>query len=309
MKFFFFYSSFFFLTVFELISSLVIHPNFYKIGEQYIPDKKLIYRHRKNYKTNPNILKTIKSININSLGFRGPEPDSNKQSILILGDSMVYGHGVSQMNTFSQILRSKLELNILNAGVKGYGTDQSLLLLREIIQEQNIKIVIFSFNYNDLYDNVVKRRLEGEGLEIVSHQNFFATSFFWFYQKVFPVLPSRLLQYTFTKGLLLYSETIIRDQMDIAKEKKKIAKTIRVVDKLTVSLGIKSLFLVMPNVNRRLNEFDFLKVLDKDYRLIMPNFDKQEYFIDSDIHFSPAGHRKMANILYKALSDYDVLTN
>lgn len=309
MKLFYFYSFFFLLFLLELLTSFVVDPNFYKIGNQYIPDKALIYRHKPLYEGVWVINGHTEVVRINSLGFRGAEPDKNKENIIILGDSMVYGHGVSNEESFSFLLQKKVEKNVFNAGVKGFGSDQSLILLREIIEKQKVKMIIFSFNFNDIYDNVVKKRLEGDGLMPVKKETHFAAAFAWFYESLFPVLPSRLIQYIFTKGLFWYSQNYTLKNMDFDIEKEKIVETLRVVNRIANEQGVKCMFLVMPNVSRSLNEFDFLRGKGLDDQLIMPNFDNQRFFIDSDIHFSPIGHQEMANVLFEALVNYDVFSN
>ena len=44
----------------------------------------------------------------NSLGFRSPEVDPNKQHILIIGDSVVWGKGVSDNETMTHYLAKQL---------------------------------------------------------------------------------------------------------------------------------------------------------------------------------------------------------
>ena len=70
---------------------------------------------------------------INSLGLRGPEVPPQRggeRSILTLGDSFTYGHGVRQTETYPAVLEALLRRDgwrvvVLNAGVPGYSMDQS----------------------------------------------------------------------------------------------------------------------------------------------------------------------------------------
>jgi hypothetical protein len=75
------------------------------------------------------------SVQINAKGFRGPEVeyarDPNRQRLLVLGDSYVWGYGVNQEEMFTeQLKRMRPEIEVVNLGVSGYSTDQELLLYR-----------------------------------------------------------------------------------------------------------------------------------------------------------------------------------
>ena len=69
---------------------------------------------------------------INSLGLRGPETTREKPAgvrrVLILGDSVTFGWGVAEAETFGRRLEAKLRselacpIEVLNAGVSGYGS-------------------------------------------------------------------------------------------------------------------------------------------------------------------------------------------
>lgn len=72
-------------------------------------------------------------LHTNSLGFRGQreyaahKPEGVRRT-LVLGDSFVFGFGVRDEETFSAILESRdPSLEMVNAGVPGYGIDQIFL--------------------------------------------------------------------------------------------------------------------------------------------------------------------------------------
>jgi len=75
------------------------------------------------------------TVKVNKLGFRGPETPIHKPSgtkrILIVGDSSVYGHGVSNEQTFGHLLDQALpsDFEVLNLGAPGYSTEQTLNLM------------------------------------------------------------------------------------------------------------------------------------------------------------------------------------
>jgi lysophospholipase L1-like esterase len=74
----------------------------------------------------------------------------------VLGDSFTYGLGVGDDQTYCARLAAELPgLEVINAGVNGYGTAQQLILLREDGLRFAPDIVVVGFFVNDLDDNVV----------------------------------------------------------------------------------------------------------------------------------------------------------
>ena len=75
------------------------------------------------------------AVSVNSHGFRGPPIQTEKtvgtRRILVVGDSSVYGHGVRQSATFAHQLDELLgeSIEVINLGVPGYSSSQSLNLL------------------------------------------------------------------------------------------------------------------------------------------------------------------------------------
>jgi hypothetical protein len=79
-------------------------------------------------------------VRINSLGLRGPEVEEREPGelrILFLGDSVVAGFEVPYEQTLTAVLEERLgrrlerPVRVINAAVRGYGTDQSYLYFRE----------------------------------------------------------------------------------------------------------------------------------------------------------------------------------
>jgi lysophospholipase L1-like esterase len=107
------------------------------------------------------------AIEINSLGLRGPEPAPRQPGelrVLFLGDSVVAGFEVEQSETFTARLEAELRrrfphpLAVINAGVRGYGTDQSLLWYRERGLALAPDLVVLVFSANDFDDNLSLHR-------------------------------------------------------------------------------------------------------------------------------------------------------
>lgn len=129
-------------------------------------------------------------ISINSIGLRGPEVSPSQPGelrVLVLGDSIVAAFEVAREDTFvfrlARLLERRLNrpVTTINAGVRGYGTDQSYLYYRERGHLLKPDIVILIHSHNDPRNNITLHRMrrpfgkaafalreDGE-LEIVGH--------------------------------------------------------------------------------------------------------------------------------------------
>ncbi|MBI1858924.1 MAG: SGNH/GDSL hydrolase family protein, partial [Candidatus Melainabacteria bacterium] len=95
------------------------------------------------------------TISSNSYGFRSAEIDQNKKQIIILGDSVVWGFGVSDTETFPYYLdkmASRSGYHVSNLAVSGYGIDQYYLFLKRHMKKfKNLQVVILGIcTSNDL---------------------------------------------------------------------------------------------------------------------------------------------------------------
>ena len=107
-------------------------------------------------------------VEINSLGLRGPDlaprPPGGVR-VMVLGDSMVAGFEVPFEQTFTSRMQERLArelgipVQVINAGVRGYGADQSYLYYRERGARLEPDFVVFIPSENDLPDNVTLHRM------------------------------------------------------------------------------------------------------------------------------------------------------
>jgi hypothetical protein len=119
---------------------------------------------------------------LNARGYRGPELPLPKRDdrtrVVVLGDSIAFGYGVSDEQTFPHLLDARSDaLEVANLGVEGYGPGQELLVLRHDGLALDPDIIVLAVCLrNDfvdavlpvaLYDGVTPRprfRLVGESL-------------------------------------------------------------------------------------------------------------------------------------------------
>jgi lysophospholipase L1-like esterase len=105
---------------------------------------------------------TLIRYRINSQGFRGPELASPGQStrVLVYGDSFIQGDFAPTAETFTEQLRQRLasrtgrSIEVVNAGVAGYGPDQELRRMEEdlpILKPTLVIVAIYAGNdFGDL---------------------------------------------------------------------------------------------------------------------------------------------------------------
>ena len=111
------------------------------------------------YVMRPGIRTTLGDIEIrtNALGLRGPElspRDPEAVRVLVLGDSVVFGQGVPEHETFPARLAVELEARgaraeAINAGVQGYDTAAEAALLAHIGPEIAPDVVLAGMSLND----------------------------------------------------------------------------------------------------------------------------------------------------------------
>jgi lysophospholipase L1-like esterase len=125
---------------------------------EYDPD--LGWRHRPGMTgrfQKPGIFDT--KVTINSRGFRGREyadnPAPGVRRVVVLGDSIVWGYGVEDNQTFTHLLeRQGRNLEVINLAVSGYGTDQESLLLEKEGLRYRPDIVLMEVCENDFSEIV-----------------------------------------------------------------------------------------------------------------------------------------------------------
>ncbi|MBI1784556.1 SGNH/GDSL hydrolase family protein, partial [Candidatus Sumerlaeota bacterium] len=100
-------------------------------------------------------------VEINSLGFRGPEFSRQKSPGTIrvagLGDSSMFGWGVEDEQTYLRVLETELQrsfgslarVEVINGGVSGYNAAQEVEYFHESLLELDPDLVLIQYDLND----------------------------------------------------------------------------------------------------------------------------------------------------------------
>jgi lysophospholipase L1-like esterase len=102
-------------------------------------------------------------VTTNSLGFRGPETTlpkpPNRFRIVAIGDSVTFGFGVNDRETFcaqtETLLRERMpgvDLDVVNIAVPGFDTRQEVVLLRRTVSQLEPNLVLVGLYSNDVPD-------------------------------------------------------------------------------------------------------------------------------------------------------------
>ncbi len=101
-----------------------------------------------------------------------PNDTAGAYTVLVLGDSYVFGWGVAETNCFPRILerllresRHRPELRVINAGIPGYGPLQQRRAMARVLQRERVDLVIGTVSLgNDSVDELRLERHDDDGL-------------------------------------------------------------------------------------------------------------------------------------------------
>lgn len=127
------------------------------------PDSRLGWRLREGWRGPFSLPHRTTQVVISAQGLRddtyAPLPAPGRRRVLLLGDSMAWGFGVEKQESFDTLLESRFpDLDVVNDSVPGYGTDQELLILEEQGLSFHPDLVLLLFHPNDLLNNTWPRQ-------------------------------------------------------------------------------------------------------------------------------------------------------
>ncbi len=101
------------------------------------------------------------SVSINSMGLRAPElGQKSRARVMAVGDSSIYGFGVADSDVFTARIGATLPADVINAGVPGYSTFQTLNLMdARVLALQPDLLLIGNLWSDNSFDTFVDRDL------------------------------------------------------------------------------------------------------------------------------------------------------
>lgn len=142
------------------------------------PDERLGYRPRPGAHVHMRGPEFDFSYTITPQGLRQDEDvpyarQPGKRRILLAGDSFTMGEGVTNAERFGDLVAARLEdVEIVNMGVNGYGTDQQLLFYSEEGVKYAPDLVCLCYLTSHIRRNARATRQSGEGEKIVPKPKF-----------------------------------------------------------------------------------------------------------------------------------------
>jgi lysophospholipase L1-like esterase len=265
-------------------------------------------------------------VRINEKGLRDRSHSYSRQNsnqrILVLGDSFAWGYGVEEPDRFSQQLEKSMHVEVINAGVSGYSTDQELLWYKNEGIKYDTDLVILQLAGNDVGDNTqelvsnvyYKPKFALENGQLVLTNNPVPKTSprgrFVYSLSQHSSLAYFLVQRYFDLSALYRKSNAHAEQANspaknISSEKQDFKLTIALLDEIRkIAESRKAKFMIVAT-DRWWNSTsggtykDFINTLRDNGFLVldvesMPGFDSEEMLIPNDGHWSQAGHKFVA---------------
>jgi lysophospholipase L1-like esterase len=267
------------------------------------------------------------TVRINQKGLRDREHSYERQKdnkrILVLGDSFAWGYGVEEAERFSQLLEKSLDVEVINAGVSGYSTDQELLWYKNEGVKYDTDLVILVVAGNDVGDNdqqlvstiyykprfaleagqlvlkgypVPKTSPQGRFVYALSQRSAFA---YFLVQRYFDLL-------SLYSKIKANSDHTNSPGSGMSAKPEPFKLTIALIDEMkSIAESKKAKFMIVTtdrwwNSPSRETYADFINTLRTEGFLVldvesMPGFDPEIMLIPDDGHWNQAGHKFVAD--------------
>jgi hypothetical protein len=233
---------------------------------------------------------------VNSVGVRDDEKSLQAPAIITLGDSYTMGWGVSQDESFPQLLEASLGIKVLNAGMSSFGTARELTLLKRFSLD-SVKYLLIQYHANDYEENKAFLN-NGNVLRVRSRQS---------YDSLCEAIRERQRYFPF-KHLYGISKGVARniindDKSPATKPSEEARDFLRVVQQARINPHIRIIIFKLEHQNKLNNKFalaiDSLLQTDEYRSLNMQTvklaalLSEEDYFLLDD-HINRYGHYKIA---------------
>lgn len=255
--------------------------------------------------------------------------DPDRRHVLVMGDSVVYGTGVEDEETFVRLLDDRLDgVQVLNAGIPGWSIDQYRIYLDRLLPRLEPTLVLVGIYAGNDY--------EVSGLE----WNWGAS------KPLYEVVDGALRDAARSRGCvdglsrsLLFRVVWMRKQLakdaieffckphalTWAETDRSVALQLREIREAAAAAGAPVLFLLLPDLRQirdvdsprmiYVNRYrDLQRILRKEglpFLDLAPAFaalseqEEEASFLDP-AHYTPEGHRRVAAWIAEALEEFDL---
>jgi hypothetical protein len=290
---------------------------------QYLhrPDPDLIFSLRPEAQASWQTDEFLEVVHINPQGLRSPEfvKKGTRPRILILGDSMTFGHGVGDEDPYPQRLQEILDsrgesVEVINAAIRGYSSDQSYKLFATRLRALDPDLVIFGHYWNDIHENVFQALyvFEGERLvELDPTRHVLYRVGRLGEELPAAMLPLRLTRLLFSSLLSLGSEQLdpsVYDNKPIAWSRQKFLLLMRNLQRMSREDGFALLVLAIPHRDGARDRYQWMGQLEEMGVSFLdvhahPVWKRRaaELFFLKDDHLTQTGHRNLAIQLHRYL--------
>ncbi len=148
-----------FIFILLIVLLLEIIMNVFKFSGLMGIQKGMIYKAKDTHYLKPNNEGIVfnEIVFTDSNGYRVPSKNykySGGSNIFILGDSVAFGNGVKEQETFIGLLRKELpKNNFLNSSAPGYQINDHINVVNQTSKFSNVDKIIYFFTLNDIYDS------------------------------------------------------------------------------------------------------------------------------------------------------------
>ena len=230
------------------------------------------------------------------------QTDFSKPIILIIGDSMLFGHGITFKQTFGYKLNQALEnkYEILNFAVQGYGTDQMFLLLKQLFPIYKPKVVIA-----DYIDEHLMRNVNSDRREIIPCMKFIGTKPLFEIKNGKPILKHKPMLYKVYDRPLILSliRDLFREKIEIRTKKNGLKITLALIDeikKISENQGSRFYFVNLSNKKNIFSNKIGPSVLGMS---VMSKPSKDYTLSGDDMHPNPTGTQLMVDEFMRQFGD------
>ena len=315
-----------FFVVILIVLSLEVLIRFFNIIELQGYDNQAFYQENGIIHIKPN--NSFKVFGVKSKsdknGFRIPinnySYNSNKKSTLVLGDSVTFGVGIEEKNTFIGILRNNLaSKNIYNTAIFGHNIESYLYILKKNHEQfkNEINQVIIFLCLNDIvpYQGTVfkKDKLNKNNFQNIITKNSFAI-------KLNIFLRERSAIFVLFKGILTNPIERHYNYMRVLYDNKKslieFEKNVNEITEYMIKNDLKFNYVLLPYAHQVLNNCqkellkpqETIEKIFNNQNIKLKNYtyefckikNKKDLFIKYDpVHLSRYGHKYIYDLLIR----------